>query len=126
MLYNTIHYVLLIIVGGFFIVWVLMCFTVLAWVSWGIFDRFVVAPLLKLFRRNPEQSSGNDRKKELEHIVKTLRKEKPGTRMKYHDRKTKRIYIIGDNGRKVCFRYSLKNKFKHTPKPIDRDFFKKG
>ena len=126
MLYYTIHYCLLILVGGFFIVWVLVCFTVFAWVTWGIFDRFVVVPLLKLFRRNPEQSSGNDRKKELEHIVKTLRKEKPGTRMKYHDRKTKNIYIIGNNGRKVFGRYSLKDNFKHTPKPIDRDFFKKG
>ena len=126
MLYYTIHYGLLIIVGGFFIVWVLVCFTVLFWASWGIFNRFVVAPLLKLFRRKPEQFSGNDRKKELEHIVKTLRKEKPGTRMKYYDRKSKSIYIIGDNGRKVRFRYSLKDNFKHTPKPIDRNFFKKG
>ena len=126
MLYYTIHYVLLILVGGFFVVWVLVCFTVIAWALWGIFNRQVVVPLLKLFRKDPEQSSGDDRKIQLERIVKTLRNDKPGTRMKYHDRRSNTIYIIGDNGRRVRGRYSLKDKFKYTPKPFDKDFFKKG
>jgi hypothetical protein len=93
-------------------------------VVWGSFRKFVVAPVAKLLRRKPQQP-GND-PEELVRIVEALRHDKPGTKARYIDRKTKTAYIIGNRGRKVCGRYSLKNKFKHKQKPINRDFFKKG
>lgn len=122
MLYHTIRYATFIVVGAFYVVWLSVCLTVVCMVIWGSFQRFIVAPVAKLLRRKPEQPGSDD----LESIVEALRHDKPGTKAKYIDRKTNTAYIIGNRGRKVCGRYSLKNKFKHKQKPIDRDFFKKG
>ncbi len=124
MLYYTLRYGTFIVVGAFYVVWLSVCLTVVCMVVWGSFRKFVVAPVAKLLRRKPEQP-GND-PEELVRIVEALRNDKPCTKARYIDRKTKTAYIIGSRGRKVCRRYSLEDKFKHTPKPFDRDFFKKG